>query len=190
MLQFHFRQRMRRVHSGSSYCLMGGFDLMQSSMHPCLCHYRPQSTPVTRLMMQAIPLVSRVASHKGGSASMKSVDSMDRQDTAQVLMESAQNYSKFRQWAIYISTHEDFEFVVLALIVANCITLALFNPLLPKDDPWNDRLGTIGTCLLHDPALHTCAVCATDCWCCTMQLHTASTAHVIIPAGNKCINVV
>ncbi len=34
--------------------------------------------------------------------------------------------------------------LIIVLILANCVTLALYNPMVPDDDPWNATLATIG----------------------------------------------
>jgi hypothetical protein len=67
-------------------------------------------------------------------------------------------YSFIRRWTIKISTHSDFELGVIMLIFANCITLAMHDPLLPPDSTKNRHLDTAGVLvaarLSHLPPYH------------------------------------
>lgn len=49
-----------------------------------------------------------------------------------------------RRCAVRVSTHPDFEHVVMLLILGNCFTLAMYKPLQPHDSTWNGALGTTG----------------------------------------------
>ncbi|CAG9463932.1 unnamed protein product [Pedinophyceae sp. YPF-701] len=56
------------------------------------------------------------------------------------------NRKSFREHVMSALTavvqHEDFELLILLLIVANCITLAMFKPLSGPEDSWNKNLET------------------------------------------------
>jgi hypothetical protein len=52
--------------------------------------------------------------------------------------------SRIRALAQKISNSPDFELVVVILILTNCITLALYNPLLPHDEGHNLHLDRAG----------------------------------------------
>lgn len=53
-------------------------------------------------------------------------------------------YGRLQRWAIALSTHPDFELLVILLIFANCVTLSLFRPLEPADSRHNKRLELAG----------------------------------------------
>lgn len=53
-------------------------------------------------------------------------------------------YSRPRQWAIRFCASPDFEMVVVIVIFANCVTLAMFNPLQGEDEGMNKIIGHIG----------------------------------------------
>lgn len=57
--------------------------------------------------------------------------------------DTLQQYHPIRRFAIMISTHNDFEMLVVLLIFANCITLAMFRPLEDSQSSWNSTLETI-----------------------------------------------
>jgi hypothetical protein len=49
-----------------------------------------------------------------------------------------------RRWALWMCSLPDFEVVVMALILANCLVLALYDPLQDEDRPHNARLALAG----------------------------------------------
>lgn len=49
----------------------------------------------------------------------------------------------WRRWATKISTNPDFEMLVILLIVGNCVSLALYQPLLGDDAQFNKDLGIV-----------------------------------------------
>lgn len=74
-------------------------------------------------------------------------------------------HGRVQRWAIALSTHPDFELLVILLIFANCVTLALFRPLEPADGTHNKRLELAGAApaawrvWLVDGSLPVCGHC-------------------------------
>lgn len=57
-----------------------------------------------------------------------------------------------------LNDHEDFELLVIVLILANCATLAMFDPMQSDESQWNSTLNKLGETRhqfgrLHQPCL-------------------------------------
>jgi hypothetical protein len=71
-------------------------------------------------------------------------EAMMRLTTVEQLILEEESYSWPRRMAVKITTHGDFELVVILAIFANCITLALYNPLVGHGVGINAALDTAG----------------------------------------------
>ena len=60
-------------------------------------------------------------------------------------------YHPVRRICIRLASNPDFELFVIVVIVANCLTLCLFNPLEPDNSKWNMWLFNLGACSGVEP---------------------------------------
>jgi hypothetical protein len=63
---------------------------------------------------------------------------------------------------LQICTHSDFELMVMLLIFANCVSLALYDPLQAEDNQHNGTLTKLGA-----QGSQACSVCGTQPYCMT-----------------------
>jgi hypothetical protein len=79
-----------------------------------------------------------------GKTTAAEKEALMRLTTVEQLIAEEASYSWPRRMAVKITTHGDFELVVILAIFANCVTLALYNPLLGHGVGLNGALDTAG----------------------------------------------
>jgi hypothetical protein len=82
------------------------------------------------------------------AAATKGAD-VQLQEAAAKEAEAYAAYGPVRRWALALSTHPDFEMIVILLIFTNCLTLALYRPLESHSSEWNENLATAGEGAWH-----------------------------------------
>ncbi len=82
-----------------------------------------------------------------------------------------EQYSWTRRVCILVSTHPDFEFLVMLAIITNCVTLALYHPTEPADSGLNAKLFWAGewACKCDRCRPHRCNMNAIEPWMLILQ---------------------
>ncbi len=109
------------------------------------------------LLAAVEPLKDSTAVDLGGPEGPGQASEPAEEDTLEWYGDLKQ-YSRPRRACIRVSTSPDFELLVMLVIVANCVTLALYRPLEPQSSPWNARLFVAGAhtadCSAEQACLH------------------------------------
>jgi hypothetical protein len=98
------------------------------------------------LLTASPPLEGNATAHPGGSDDCGQGPEPPEEDTLEWYGDLKQ-YTWPRRACIRVSTSPDFELLVMLVIVATCVTLALYRPLEPQSSPWNEQLFVAGACV-------------------------------------------
>ena len=92
-------------------------------------------------------------------ANVEGIQRVPNEGDREESVEEVIHHSKLRGWFVAVAEHEDFQLLIILLILANCVTLAMYDPMQPESSTRNSILSNIGTSIPIEAFLKRTASC-------------------------------